>query len=70
MVNLVGGTSKWGGALLRRTLVGKVQGYALIVTGGALVALVVLLALGLGLLGPGLLGTGLFGGLFPGGAGK
>ena len=70
MVNLVGGTSKWGGALLRRTLVGKVQGYALIVTGGALVALVVLLALGLGLFGPGLHGTGLFGGLFPGGAGK
>jgi NADH-quinone oxidoreductase subunit L len=47
-VNLVAGASKRGGALLRRTLVGKVQGYALIITGGALVALVVLLALRLG----------------------
>ena len=47
-VNLVAGASKRGGALLRRTLVGKVQGYALIVTGGAVVALVVLLALRLG----------------------
>jgi NADH-quinone oxidoreductase subunit L len=69
-VNLVGGASKMGGALLRRTLAGKMQGYALIVTGGALVALLVLLALGLGLFGPGLLGPGLLGGLFPGGAGR
>jgi len=76
MVNLVGGASKMGGALLRRTLVGKIQGYALIVTGGVLVVLVVLLALGLGLFGPGLwpalFGQGPFGpGLLgPGGAGK
>ena len=74
-VNLVGGTSKRGGAILRRTLGGKMQGYALIVTGGALVALVVLLALGLGLFGPGFFGPGstggILGGLFgSGGAGK
>jgi NADH-quinone oxidoreductase subunit L len=65
MVNLVGGASRKGGALLRRTLAGKVQGYALIVTAGALVALVALLAMGIGLFGP-----GPFGGAFPGGAGK
>ncbi len=65
MVNLAGGASKKGGALLRRTLAGKVQGYALIVTAGVLVALVALLAMGIGLFGP-----GPFGGAFPGGAGK
>ncbi|MGO9309585.1 MAG: NADH-quinone oxidoreductase subunit L [Spirochaetia bacterium] len=47
-VNLVGGASKTGGALLRRTLVGKVQGYALIVTCGVLAALAILLAVGWG----------------------
>jgi len=57
-VNLVGGASKRGGALLRRTLVGKVQGYALIVTCGVLAALAILLAGSLGLLGPGLFGPG------------
>jgi NADH-quinone oxidoreductase subunit L len=51
-VNLVGGTSKRAGALLRRTVPGKVQLYALVVAGGMLAALV-LLAARLGLLGPG-----------------
>ena len=51
-VNLVGSASTRGGALLRRTLAGKVQGYALIVTGGVLLALALLLAAGLGLFGP------------------
>jgi NADH-quinone oxidoreductase subunit L len=71
-VNLVGGASKKGGALLRRTLAGKVQGYALIVTGGVLVALALLLAAGLGLFGPGLFGAGPVGTgpLGPGGAGR
>jgi NADH-quinone oxidoreductase subunit L len=62
MVNLVGGASKEGGALLRRTLSGKMQGYALIVMCGVLVVLAVLLAAGLGLWGPAMLG--------PGGAGR
>ena len=57
-VNLVGGASKRGGALLRRTLAGKVQGYALIVTGGVLLALALLLAAGLGLFGPSPFGVG------------
>jgi NADH-quinone oxidoreductase subunit L len=52
MVNLVGGTSKRTGALLRKTVPGKVQLYALVVAGGMLAALV-LLAARLGLLGPG-----------------
>ena len=51
-VNLVGGTSKAAGALLRRTVPGKVQLYALVVAGGACAALV-LLAFQLGLFGPG-----------------
>jgi NADH-quinone oxidoreductase subunit L len=57
-VNLVGGASKRGGALLRRTLAGKVQGYALIVTCGVLLALAFLLAAGLGFFGSGPLGSG------------
>ena len=61
-VNLVGGASKNGGELLRRTLAGKVQGYALIITCGVLAALALLFAASLGLLGPWLLG--------PGGAGR
>jgi NADH:ubiquinone oxidoreductase subunit 5 (subunit L)/multisubunit Na+/H+ antiporter MnhA subunit len=71
-VNLVGGASKKGGALLRRTLAGKVQGYALIVAGGVLLALAFLLAAGLGLFGPGLLGSGPLGPslLGSGGAGR
>jgi NADH-quinone oxidoreductase subunit L len=58
MVNLVGGASRAAGASLRRTLGGKVQGYALIITCGALLALALLLAAGFGLFGP---GAGLFG---------
>ena len=38
---------------MRRTVGGKVQGYALIVAGGTLVVLVVLLLAGLGVLGGG-----------------
>jgi NADH:ubiquinone oxidoreductase subunit 5 (subunit L)/multisubunit Na+/H+ antiporter MnhA subunit len=41
MVNLVGLLSKKGGDLLRRTVTGRVQGYALIVIGGVVVALLV-----------------------------
>ncbi len=52
MVNLVGGTSKWAGALLRKTVAGKVQLYALVVAGGLCAALV-LLAFQLGLFGLG-----------------
>ncbi len=52
-VNLVGGASKRGGALLRRTVGGRVQGYALIVTGGTLAVLVLLLLAGLGVFGQG-----------------
>jgi NADH-quinone oxidoreductase subunit L len=66
-VNLVGGASKMGGALLRRTLSGKIQGYALIITCGALAALAILLAAGLGLFGAWLTGPGILG---PGGAGR
>jgi hypothetical protein len=70
-VNLVGGASKRGGALLRRTLTGKVQGYALIVTGGVLVALALLLAAGLGLFGPSPFSAGLGGaGSLSSGAGQ
>ncbi|MGA2640046.1 MAG: NADH-quinone oxidoreductase subunit L [Spirochaetia bacterium] len=47
-VNLVGGASKKGGTLLRRTLGGKVQGYALIITCGLLAALAILIAAGAG----------------------
>jgi NADH-quinone oxidoreductase subunit L len=43
MVNLVGGASKRGGDLVRRSVTGKVQGYALVVFCGLAVALVVLL---------------------------
>ena len=52
-VNVVGGASTRGGALLRRTIGGKVQGYALIVTGGTLAVLVLLLLAGLGVFGGG-----------------
>ena len=41
-VNLVGGASKKGGDTLRRTVTGKVQGYALVVFCGVVVALAVL----------------------------
>jgi NADH-quinone oxidoreductase subunit L len=41
-VNLVGAASKAGGALLRKTVSGKVQGYALIILCGVLAALVLL----------------------------
>jgi len=53
MVNLVGGASTRGGTLLRRTVGGKVQGYALMVTGGTLAVLVLLLLAGLGVFGQG-----------------
>jgi NADH-quinone oxidoreductase subunit L len=46
VVNLVGGASQAGGALLRKTLTGKVQGYALIILCGMAAALVLLLTLG------------------------
>ena len=42
VVNLVGAVSKKGGDILRRTVTGKVQGYALVVFCGVVVALVVL----------------------------
>jgi NADH-quinone oxidoreductase subunit L len=47
-VNLVGWLSKKGGDLLRRTMAGKVQGYALIVFCGVLVAIAVLLFVNFG----------------------
>jgi NADH-quinone oxidoreductase subunit L len=66
VVNLVGAASQGGGALLRRTVTGKVQGYALIILCGLLVTLALLLAFGgLSLGGPG--GTNL-GGIALGGA--
>jgi NADH-quinone oxidoreductase subunit L len=46
VVNLVGAASQAGGALLRRTVTGKVQGYALIILCGLLVTLALLLAFG------------------------
>jgi NADH-quinone oxidoreductase subunit L len=45
-VNLVGGASRAGGNLLRRTLTGRVQGYALIILCGVAAALVFLLTFG------------------------
>ena len=45
-VNLVGAASRMGGALLRRTVAGKVQGYALIILCGLALALAFLLAFG------------------------
>ena len=47
-VNLVGAVSREGGALLRRTITGKVQGYALLILGGLAIALAFLLTLGAG----------------------
>ena len=41
-VNLVGAASKWGGDLVRRSVTGKVQTYALVVFAGLAAALVVL----------------------------
>jgi NADH-quinone oxidoreductase subunit L len=49
MVNLVGGASRAAGAQLRRTLGGKVQGYALIITFAVLLALALVLTTGVGL---------------------
>ncbi len=45
-VNLVGAASRAGGAVLRRTVAGKVQGYALIILCGIALALVFLLTFG------------------------
>ncbi len=50
-MNLVGGASTRGGSLLRRTLGGRVQGYALIVTGGTVVVLALVLLAGFGVFG-------------------
>jgi NADH:ubiquinone oxidoreductase subunit 5 (subunit L)/multisubunit Na+/H+ antiporter MnhA subunit len=47
-VNLVGEAARRGGELLRRTVTGKVQGYALLTFGGVAAALVVVALLGLG----------------------
>jgi NADH-quinone oxidoreductase subunit L len=47
-VNFVGWLSKKGGEALRRTITGKVQGYALVVFCGVALTLVVLLAMSLG----------------------
>ncbi len=46
MVNLVGAASRGGGEVLRRTVTGRVQGYALIIFCGVLVALGALLVIG------------------------
>jgi NADH:ubiquinone oxidoreductase subunit 5 (subunit L)/multisubunit Na+/H+ antiporter MnhA subunit len=46
IVNLVGSASRTGGALVRRTLTGKIQGYAFIILCGLFLALVVLFSLG------------------------
>jgi len=46
LVNFVGGASRVGGAVIRRTLTGKVQGYALIILCGLVAALVFLLTFG------------------------
>ena len=61
-VNLVGGASTRGGSLLRRTLGGRVQGYALIITGGMLAVLAILLLVELGAFGGGITGGGITGG--------
>jgi NADH-quinone oxidoreductase subunit L len=47
-VNLVGAVSRGGGELLRRTVTGRVQGYALIIFCGVLAALGVVLVIGVG----------------------
>jgi NADH-quinone oxidoreductase subunit L len=47
-VNLVGVSARRAGDLIRRTLTGKVQGYALLAFGGLAAALLALLLLGLG----------------------
>jgi NADH-quinone oxidoreductase subunit L len=47
-VNLVGAASRMGGSLLRRTIAGKVQGYALIILCGVALALAFLLLFGAG----------------------
>jgi NADH-quinone oxidoreductase subunit L len=66
IVNLVGAVSQGGGALLRRTVTGKVQGYALIILCGLLVTLALLLAFGgLSIGGP---GRTILGGIALGGA--
>jgi NADH:ubiquinone oxidoreductase subunit 5 (subunit L)/multisubunit Na+/H+ antiporter MnhA subunit len=46
VVNLVGAASRAGGGLVRRTVTGRVQGYALIILCGVLVALVLLFTVG------------------------
>ena len=51
-VNLVGGASKKGGDTLRRTVTGKVQGYALVVFCGVVVALAVLIIVNRGMFLP------------------